>query len=239
MGSASNPSTESVTDSSPLSKINEVSDRIPIDTGPVVNWHDCQENRWVGNKRSPAELAPDKMCFETALLAYVQSQTSESSYLAMRYPIGRNDVVKLCFSKRRKTEATVKSVCKVVKEYYEFPMSPELVTPPPGDHAIAPMARWLATPSLRGPTVPRMGRYTLRLFGEALGINRPINHPAVVAATRTRKTKLTRHAPQVATGFISAPEHATANTAIRYSIKSCFMSFLHCKSYGDRLVSDG
>ena len=90
-------------------------------------------------------------------------------------------------------------------------MSAGAGTPFAGDRAIDPVERWLAILSARGPSVPRMGRYALRVFGEAMGVNFPINHPAVVAAARARKSKPTKHAPVVTTEFIAALEDATEN----------------------------
>ena len=102
-------------------------------------------------------------------------------------------------------------VCKFVKEYYDFAMACAPTTPMTGEHAIIPIARWFASLADRGPSVPRAGRYALRVFGEALGADFPLSHPAVIAAARFPKTKPTKRAPPSPLEFIKSLEYAAVN----------------------------
>ena len=119
--------------------------------------------------------------------------------------------VGLCFSKRCTSFNTVKSVCELVSEYYEFGMNCDPVTPLTGEHAIVPIARWLAELHTRGPTVPRKGRYALGVFGEALGVEFPIGRPAILSCARTIKSKPTRNAPRIPVDFAKLLELSTEN----------------------------
>ena len=210
---------------------------VPKSTPLVPPWGEYRKNNPGQKKRHFAELNRDKLCFETALLFYVQSRTLKTCYLTMRDTKEIQSFIKLCFSKRCKSEATIKNVCKFSKEFYEFALSSEIITPFTGEHAIVPIARWLSQLSERGPSVPRMGRYALRVFGEALGVEFPIDHPAVIAATRTPKSKPTKHAPPITTEFIVALENAVSNEEFPY-LKRLFCALALLRIYASLRYAD-
>ena len=145
--------------------------------------------------------------------------------------------VNLRFSKRCKSKSTITSICKFINEYYNFAMSIGLGAPIAGEHAIVPIARWIAALALRGPSAPRMGRYALRVFSEALGINFPIDHPAVAAAARTNRTKPTKQAPMVPTEFIKDLEYATVNGEYPY-LKRLFCALFLLQVYASLRFAD-
>ena len=74
-------------------------------------------------------------------------------------------------------------------------MSIAPITPFTGVNGIVIIARWISELLKRGPCAPRLGRYALRVFGEALGIDFPINHPAVIAEAKAPRSKPTKHDP--------------------------------------------
>ena len=196
------------------------------------DWHTLQVRKRCEGKRpiTIVQCEPRKMLFQVALLFYNHSKTLKTCYLTLPNTSEIEAFVQLCFSKRCKSVNTMKGVCKFVLEYYNFGMTAEPVTPITGEHAIVPIARWMSELRIRGATVPRAGRYSLRVFGEALGIDFPINHPSILACVRTVKLKPTKHAPPIPIEFIKKLEIATTNSDFP-TLKRVFCSIILLQVY--------
>ena len=75
-----------------------------------------------------------------------------------------------------------------------------------------------------GPSVPPKGRYSIKVFAEALGIDIPIEHPSAEDTTRAKQTKKTRRAPPILSKFlqqietIAADENVTAGKRLFCSL---------------------
>ena len=200
------------------------------------SWTEIQQSK-VFTSKNKVTINPERMCYETALLFYNHSKTLKTCFLTITHTEEVEAFVKLPFSKRCKTLSTCRYVCGFIKEYYEFSMNAETVTPMTGENAIVPIARWLAHLALRGSSVPRMGKYALRVFGEALGIEFPIDHPSICAAARTVKTKPTKHAPPVPVEFIKKLEETTENTEFSQA-KRLFCALVLLQIYASLRFAD-
>ena len=72
---------------------------------------------------------------------------------------------------------------------------------------------WLSSLQLRGDSIPGMGRYALRVFGEALGVVFPIDHPAIRGIISSRAKHKTKTAPMLKTEFLFALEKLACDKA--------------------------
>ena len=77
--------------------------------------------------------------------------------------------------------------------------------------------RWLAVLRRRGETVPQTGRYALRVFGDAVGVEFPTKRPAAVSATLMIRREITKHADPAQRRWILSKklELAAADHSIR------------------------
>ena len=100
----------------------------------------------------------------------------------------------LFFVRRCKSDTATRSVCKFVRKFYQFAMNCAPATPFTDGGAIVSITRRLSSLAKRGPTAPRVGRYALRVSGESLGAEFPINCPLIIAVSKTPKTKTAKHA---------------------------------------------
>ena len=110
---------------------------------------------------------------------------------------GVADFVKLCLSNRCKQEKTITDLCKYINDYVDFNTEKHPELPLTGDGASVAVSKWPIHLKSRGQSVPKKGRYALKVFAEALGIISPCEHPGAKAATRVQKTKTDKHAPPI------------------------------------------
>lgn len=82
-----------------------------------------------------------------------------------------------------------------MKDYRSFAMDAQPALPLAGGDAIYTISKWLTELKKRGTYRPDAGKYALKVFAEALGIEFPCGHPAARAAARTQKVTATKHAP--------------------------------------------
>ena len=87
-------------------------------------------------------------------------------------------------SKRCKTARTRGRVLKFVLDYYDFARTRNPPAPFFGESSVISISNWLDLLKFRGPSVPPMARYSLVVFSEALGLNLPVNHPAVISSAK-------------------------------------------------------
>ena len=114
--------------------------------------------------------------FDTATLFYGKPTDIRTFYRAIFWPGGSRGYYKIMSFETAKKLATMNDICKFPREYHDFAINSKPIIPFAWADAIVCMARWYALIHKRGPSAPRMGRYPLMVFGEALG-PRPPNKP--------------------------------------------------------------
>ena len=64
---------------------------------------------------------------------------------------------------------------------------------------------------MRGATIPNFGKYALRVYGEALGVRFPHDHPAVKEAAAQPRGRKVKTDPSIDTEFVISLERAAGN----------------------------
>ena len=124
---------------------------------------------------------------------------------------------------RKKTR---KNVLRFVSGFHDFASANQPPSPLAGEAAVITITCWLDVVACRGPTVPEMARYALVVLAEALGINLPLSHPAVVKATKLTKPK-TKHDPIIPAEFVSLLEKEATNKVNLEGVRVyCILLFL-------------
>ena len=118
--------------------------------------------------------------------------------------------VEKALSNRCRTSKTRNNVLRFVLDYYDFAITRVPPAPLTGPSAVITISCWLEFIAGRGPSVPAMGRYALVVFSEALGVDLPLNHPAVVKGTKIPKPSA-KHAPPLTVEFLVALETQAIN----------------------------
>ena len=80
---------------------------------------------------------------------------------------------------RRRTGRTLSRVTGFVRGFYEFTHGESPRFPFRGKDFSLGVAEWMVSLEPRWASIPAMGRYALRVFGEALGVVFPIDRPSV------------------------------------------------------------
>ena len=162
----------------------------------------------------PDDRTKDNL-FGAAMMFYACARTLQTCFRTINGKSQVIDFIRFCFAKRCKKDSTVLGVAKLVRGYYKFALSAEPVIPFAGPDAIVCMTRWFAVLKERGDSSPQTGRYELKVFGDALGIEFPVEHPAALAATCSGKRKVTKHAPPAPLDFIQKLEMATVDPQLQ------------------------
>ena len=103
-----------------------------------------------------------------------------------------------CPSRCEKSKSMV-GMCRSVRQFYESAMSARtryavllsIITMPHGVNGL----------NGRCPSVPKKGRYCLKLFAESFGIDWPKGRPAAKARVRAQRAAMAKHAPSAPFGF--------------------------------------
>ena len=155
-------------------------------------------------------------CEEQAyVVAELFSDVSDTFRFCASAAYERKAVVKFITQSLRnrcKTDRTLARITSFIKGFYDFTTSRDPPLPFHGKECLLAVTEWLSMLQIRGDSIPGMGRYALRVFGEALGVVFPIDHPAVrgLACRKTRKTKT---APMLKTEFLFALEKLACDKA--------------------------
>ena len=170
-----------------------------------------KQNKPTTNPVCRGANVPDDLLLSTALLYYDFSKTLQTCYRTMSTRTEISNFLALCMSNRCSKSKTLEAAARNAKEYYDFAQNRENVIPFVGDDGVVCLAEWFISLQSRGVTVPRKARYLLKVFGEALGIDFPLNHPGVSAATRMKRFKAVKHAPAVPIDFVRKVEEYAAS----------------------------
>ena len=112
---------------------------------------------------------------------------------------------------RAKNLTTLKRVTDFANQYYKFATEREHPFPIAGAESLLSITLRLKELAPRGTSIPNMGRYSLKVFGESLGVVFPIDHPAVKVAVSIPRGRNVKTAPAVETEFLKALENHAAN----------------------------
>ena len=114
--------------------------------------------------------------------------------------------VMTCLKNRGRTEKTLRGVSCLVAEFILFARSHDPPVPFYGPQSLIIITKWLVSLANRGFTVPNKGRYALKVYSEALGVDLPLWHPGVLAVVRKLRPRKVRQAPPLPAEFIMALE---------------------------------
>ena len=120
----------------------------------------------------------------------------------------------LALRNRCKSDRTLSRVTKFVREFHEFAEGSDPPTPFHGDECLLTITNWLRSLTSRGPTIPPFGRYSLKVYGEALGVSFPTSHPAVLQAVTPITKRKIKTAPTLCTELAIALERRAANKEV-------------------------
>ena len=144
----------------------------------------------------------DDKLFATVMRFYQFSRTIKICYKTLTAKCEIANFLALCLSNRCKKSKTIAETCKFMNEYLDFALEKSPKIPFTGKDGLVCLVQWLISIRSRGITVPRKARYFVKIFGEAMGIDFPVSHPGVIAATRVTRIKPVKHAPMAPMEFI-------------------------------------
>ena len=113
-----------------------------------------------------------------------------------------HDFLSRCFAHRRTKPQTLLKYTRFAVGFIDFATSKKPPAPTWGDASLLVIIDWLDALRSRGETVPRNGLYALRWFGEALGIEFPLEHPSICQAERISKLGKIRQSPLIPLEFV-------------------------------------
>ena len=120
----------------------------------------------------------------------------------------------LSLRNRCKTDKTLKRVTKMVKDFHDYTIGFDPPLPYHGDECLLSITECLGSLKSRGDTIPPFARYSLKVFGEALGVSFPIAHPAVKSAVSVKTKRKVKTAPPLCTEFAIALERRAADKEV-------------------------
>ena len=133
--------------------------------------------------------------WETILLFRNESTLFNAIKNAHTGPDETRTVFHCAFSARCSSPAGLRKICKFAAAYHQFCVRPTPNLALVGPDSVVPLAQWLLSLHGRGRTVSRTAKYCLKVFGEALGLDFQVSHPAAMAAVTSKVVKLTKQAP--------------------------------------------
>ena len=127
--------------------------------------------------------------------------------------------VMLSLGNRCKTTKTLRGASCLVAEYILFARmhDPPLIFG--GPSALITVQKWLCSLATRGFTVPAKGRYALKVYSEALGVDLPLRHPGVLAAIRKPRTRRLRQAPPITVEFVILLERVAVSRDTPFGLR--------------------
>ena len=97
-------------------------------------------------------------------------------------------------------------------EYILFTRSTEPPMPFYGPSSVISVQKWLVSLRDRGFSVPNNGRYALKVYAEALGVDIPLWHPGVLAVLRKPRPRALKQAPPMTVDFVIALERLAVSS---------------------------
>ena len=136
------------------------------------------------------------------------------------YPLSDTaNFVILSIRNRARSLNTLRRVAEFTLQFYKFASEREPPFPVSGDESLLAVTLWMQGLLVRGATIPHFGRYSLRVFGEALGVRFPLEHPAVRNAAVPARGRKIKTDPVVETEFVMALERAAGNRGNSYGYR--------------------
>ena len=145
----------------------------------------------------------ERLAFRTAVLFRSNSPTFRFCDSPAYNVFDVADFIIRALRNRARTDATLARVSKLVAEFYLFTTKQIPPMPVCGEESLIAVTKWLEFLAKRGKTVPSLGRYSLKVYGEALGAVFPRDHPAVRNAVLILGSK-PKSAPSLETYFVFA-----------------------------------
>ena len=145
----------------------------------------------------------DTLAFYTACLFQDFSPTFKFCASAAYQTEDVADFIVRSLRNRARSDTTLGRVSKLVGEFYSFATAINPPFPFCGQESLIAVSKWLEVLRSRGKTVPQLGRYALKVYGEALGVVSPTDHPAVLQAVTIVRNKQSS-APGLETEFVLA-----------------------------------
>ena len=109
-------------------------------------------------------------------------------------------------SNRCRTQKTIRGVSCLAAEFIPFARICDPPLPYYGDQSLIAIQKWLISLASRGFAVSNKGRYSLKVYAEALGLVLPIWHPGILAVVKKPRKSALHQAPPVPVEFIFALE---------------------------------
>ena len=113
------------------------------------------------------------------------------------------DFIICALRNRASSLSTLKRVYQFVELFYNYATDRDLPIPFSGDASLLGITLWLKGPSMRGAAIPNFGKFALRVYGEALGVRFPLDHPAAKEAATQPMGWKAKTAPQSAPSLLS------------------------------------
>ena len=195
-----------------------------------------------GSQSSGGTNSAETQAFEVACLSKSKSATFSFCSNIAYDSVDVADFVVRSLRNRARSDVTLTRVSKLAKEFYDFTQAVSPPLPYAGEESLIAVTKWLDMLGKRGKTVPGLGRYALKVYGEALGIVFPTDHPAVRQATAVVGHK-PKSAPCLETDFLLALDAGANNkeSPSGHRLYCSIFTFLALTSlrFGDtRMVQD-
>ena len=159
--------------------------------------------------RNGANIA-ETQAFQVACLFESKSATFSFCAHTAYETVDVADFIVRSLRNRARSDVTLSRVAKLVKEFYDFTQAASPPLPFAGEESLIAMTKWLGHLGVLGKTVPGLGRYASKVYGEAIGIVFPTNRPAVLQASAIRGHQ-PKSAPCLETDFILALDAGANN----------------------------